>query len=86
MKKFKLILSAVMVFAVVGSALAFKTKVHPNLFTCPNGITCQSTPLSSFAAGSEIANPGNVYITTGNLDCTPAGDCKIYTGRVWNNN
>lgn len=90
MKKVKMFISAAIIFAVVGSALAFKAKTNPNLYTCnPASLTCEIAAFSDFTAIQEIQNPGNLYKPNTGLHCSIPGKltdpCPIYNGRVWTN-
>jgi len=86
MKKTRMIVSAIAVFAVVGSALAFKAKTNPNLYTCPNGL-CVSANFHTTQGTQQINNPGNLYIADDNGTCGDATlKCSIYgAAKVWRN-
>jgi len=97
MKKTRMILSALIIFAVVGSALAFKTKDAPDVLFCvvsthtcidqtnpsfPSGALDYSTQQTSSIVTNPVITP---FTTTGNRDCSSTGDCKAYTGTIYIN-
>jgi hypothetical protein len=86
MKKVKMIISAAIVFTVVGSALAFKIKTIPDLLTCPQGICIlqTSTTYSSIANGPEITPHPPLYKGTVGKPCDTQ-ECPRYNGKVYNN-
>lgn len=86
----KKIISAALVFAVVGSALAFKTKLHPDIFKCnTTTFLCEKYPNGfnySSQTGSQTNRPSNPY--KGNLgdDCsTSTSPCTPYAGQIFIN-
>lgn len=86
MKKIKIIVSAFAVFAVVGSALAFKAKIQPTLSTCnAQGVCVLTTDKNDQGRGLPIINPGNLF--KGNGSCTGANPpCVPYAGQVFQSN
>lgn len=87
MKKSKMILSALVVFAVVGSALAFKPLGAGSVYCIDNGTTCSDLrnfrinnttgTVTDVCNGSEFQQIANdcVEIQSGNLfSATPAGN------------
>ena len=75
MKNLRMILSAVIVFAAVGSALAFKTKTFPNLYECNLQNQCVISIYSDID-GEEVDNPPALYKPGANFNCGAQGDCK----------
>jgi hypothetical protein len=75
MKNVKMILSAVIVFAVVGSALAFKKSPDRDLRFCINGL-CELAPYDS-QFGIEEPNPGGLWIGDGPCGL-PTDPCQPY--------
>lgn len=96
MKNVKMALSALVVFAIVGSALAF-TKTNPNLFFCNSSNQCVKATASTFDPGTHIPlTASNFYLT--NTSTTPIIDCfrpgsttegcssEEHPGQAWQNN
>jgi hypothetical protein len=86
MKRVRMIISAAVVFAVVGSALAFK-KSNPNLLLCSASGVCiaQTTTIFSSAVNPpEIVNHPAVYTGTIGRPCDTQ-DCPRFNGKVYNN-
>ena len=82
MKKVRMIVSAVVVFAVVGSALAF-TKGNPNLYFCNAQEVCVLAPYSDIAGPFIEPNPPALFKPVTNFDCSATGDCKpIHPGTI----
>ena len=69
-----MIVSAVVVFAVVGGALAF-TKQTPNLYFCNAQQVCIPAPYSDISGPSIEPAPPALFKPVTNFDCSPTGDC-----------
>jgi hypothetical protein len=80
MKRIKMILTAIAVFAVVGGALAFKAKGQENLFICNQANVCAiaAQPFTTNTAGTPITNPNNLFLGTVGSTCNQTG-CEPYT-------
>jgi hypothetical protein len=92
MKKLRMILSAFIVFAIVGSALAFKAVQQPNILFCNDQNICEEQELySSFEKGDPIP-VGELdfkpFIGVKDEPCgdDPKDDCHPYEDPfVWEN-
>jgi hypothetical protein len=85
MKKIKMITNAAIIFAAVGSALAFKAKSNPNLLLCSTSGVCiqqTNTIYSSQINGSPVTHP-NVYTGTVGSPCDTE-NCPRFVGKVYN--
>jgi hypothetical protein len=89
MKNVKMVLSAALILSVVGSALAFRTKIQPDIFRCVN-FKCvkyeNNLPYSSLA-GSPVARPQSPFKGIENDECNVSAEspCKPYAGTVFLN-
>ncbi len=84
MKKFRLLFSAIAVFAVVTSAFAFK-KQAANLLVCRNNV-CQFHPTIPYSttAGTPVTPPETIYKGTPGTICG-GSQCPVYTLQVFTN-
>jgi len=85
MKRYRLLFTAVAVFAVVGSALAVKRSA-PDIRFCNINNVCvaPATPYSTQINGLPV-NPGQpVYVGAVNAPCNTAA-CQRYLGNVYIN-
>ena len=77
MSKLKMILCAVVIFACVVIALAYRTKINPNLYYCRQADSiCILAPYSDVTGIAVEPNPPNLYKPVTNFDCREAGDCR----------
>lgn len=84
MKRVKMIVSAAVVFAVVGSALAFKTVSNSNIRFCSEttGLCiAQTQGYSTDVIGDVVTPPSTPYTGTVGAECGSA-QCPEFTGDV----
>lgn len=91
MKRLRMILSALIIFAVVGSALAFRAAQEPDLLIC-NVATwkCEAQPpgyfYSSVPKGPSVSPEFEVYDGVIGDPCKEDNDpCQKYEGPVYEN-
>jgi hypothetical protein len=77
MKKAKIMLSAIAIFAVVGGALAFKAKNAHFVYCATTAETVCSVNISSYSPAS-LASTGNIgIITTSFCTTAPTLPCTV---------
>lgn len=75
MKKAKIMLTAVALFAVIGGALAFKARTSHTFYRLQNGV-CTSAFQTTL---TTLTNPGDVTFTTSLATAPVQAACPIIT-------